>query len=74
MAVIARNLRWPWIAIGISLAVSFTMAMTSPADDVQGDLVRIMYVHVPSAWLAYTAFFVTFIGSLVYLVTRNLKA
>lgn len=74
MAVISRNLRWPWIAIGISLAVSFTMAMTSPADDVQGDLVRIMYVHVPSAWLAYTAFFVTFIGSLVYLVTRNLKA
>ena len=50
------------------------MAMASPADDVQGDLVRIMYVHVPSAWLAYTAFFVTFIGSLVYLVTRNLKA
>ena len=74
MAVSARNLRWPWIAIGISLAVSFTMAMASPADDVQGDLVRIMYVHVPSAWLAYTAFFVTFIGSLVYLVTRNLKA
>ena len=74
MAATVRNSRWPWITIGISLAVSFTMAMTSPADDVQGDLVRIMYVHVPSAWLAYTAFFVTFLGSLVYLVTRNLKA
>ena len=33
--------------------------VTVAADDVQGDAVRIMYVHVPSAWLAYLSFFVT---------------
>lgn len=68
-----RIRRWPWIAIGLSLVVAFTLSMVSPADSVQGDLVRIMYVHVPSAWLAYLAFFVTFIGSVAYLITRNLR-
>jgi heme exporter protein C len=68
-----RIRRWPWVAIGLSLAVAFTLSMISPADSVQRDLVRIMYVHVPSAWLAYLAFIVTFIGSIAYLVTRNLK-
>ena len=30
-----------------------------------------MYVHVPSAWLAYLAFFVVFVASIAYLRTRN---
>jgi len=68
-----RIRKWPWVAIAASLAVAFTLSMVSPADSVQGDLVRIMYVHVPSAWLAYTAFFVTFVGSITYLITKNLK-
>jgi len=61
------------VAIALSLVTAFTLSMISPADSVQGDLVRIMYVHVPSAWLAYLAFFVTFLGSIAYLVTRNLR-
>jgi len=69
----ARVRRWPWVAIGLSLATAFTLSMMSPADSVQGELVRIMYVHVPSAWLAYLAFFVTFIGSVAYLLTRDLR-
>jgi len=68
-----RIRRWPWVAIALSLAVAFALSMISPADSVQGDLVRIMYVHVPAAWLAYTAFFVTFIGSVAYLLTKNLR-
>jgi heme exporter protein C len=44
-----------------------------PADRVQGDAQRIMYVHVPAAWLAYLAFLVTFIGSLGYLLRRDLR-
>jgi heme exporter protein C len=67
------NRRWPWIAIVLSLTVAFTLSMVSPADSVQGDLVRIMYVHVPAAWLAYTAFIVTFVGSVAYLLSRNLR-
>jgi heme exporter protein C len=63
---------WPWVAIGVSVAVALTLAMISPADAVQGELVRIMYVHVPAAWLAYLAFAVTLVCSAGYLFTRNL--
>ena len=36
-------------------------------DIVQGSTVRIMYVHVPTAWVAYLAFVVTALGSAAYL-------
>ncbi len=67
------NRSWPWVAIGVSVAVALTLAMISPADAVQGDLVRIMYVHVPAAWLAYLAFAVTLVCSAGYLFTKNLR-
>jgi heme exporter protein C len=35
-----------------------------------GPLQRIFYVHVPSAWVAYLAFAVVFIGSVAYLKTN----
>lgn len=65
--------RWPWVAIAVSVAVAFILAMASPPDAVQGQLVRIMYVHVPAAWLAYLAFSVTLVCSIGYLLTRSLR-
>jgi heme exporter protein C len=44
----------------------------SPQDEVQGDAVRLMYVHVPSAWLAYLSFFVTALGSLMVIIRKTL--
>ncbi len=41
----------------------------SPADYLQGEMVRIMYVHVPAAWmglLIYTAMAVTNVFSIIY--------
>ncbi len=35
---------------------------------------RIMYFHVPAAWLCYLGFLVCFIGSITYLVNRKTKA
>jgi heme exporter protein C len=35
----------------------------------QGDLYRLMYVHVPSAWLAYLCFAVVFVASIAFLRT-----
>jgi heme exporter protein C len=43
----------------------------TPADVVQGDAVRILYIHVPSATLAYTGCFLTTLGSVVYLWKRS---
>ena len=62
----------PWltglaaVTLGVGLYLSFFVA---PADYQQGDSVRIMFVHVPSAWLAmfcYTLMAVSSIGSLVW--------
>ncbi len=59
-------------AIG-TLLTAFVAGLVVPPDAVQGDLQRIMYVHVPSAWLAYLSFTVTLIGSVAYLRTRSLR-
>jgi len=45
--------------------------LISPADQTMGDVVRIMYVHVPSAITAYLAFGITALGSLLYLLKRS---
>ncbi len=67
---------------GLALLLLFGLVL-SPADGVsvaqatdgqrvgQGDYVRIMYVHVPTAIIAFLAFFVTVIGSIAYLIRRS---
>jgi len=59
-------------AIG-TLLTAFVAGLVVPPDAVQGDLQRIMYVHVPSAWLAYLSFTVTLVGSVAYLRSRSLR-
>lgn len=70
-----RNLILPLLAAasGVAIAAGLVLAFTSPPDVFQGDFVRIMYVHVPSAWLAFLAFGVTAIGSLGWLIRRDLR-
>jgi len=47
--------------------------INSPADRDMGHLQKIMYVHVPSAWLAFAAFGVVLVASLLYIWKRDLK-
>jgi heme exporter protein C len=64
----------PWLgvlAIGSSLIATFMALVWAPTDAVQGDVYRIIYVHVPLAWLAYLAFFVVFLASLGWLWTKR---
>lgn len=62
-----------WFAAAAIAATAFASLFLVPADAAQGDVQRIMYVHVPTAWLAYAAFFVTLVGSIGYLVRRDLR-
>ena len=57
-------------AVSLVLA-GFAGALLAPTDRLQGDLQRLMYVHVPSAWLAYVSFAVTLVGSVAWLRTRR---
>jgi len=43
----------------------------SPPDAFQGQYVRIMYAHVPNAWVAYLAFALTCGASILYLWKRR---
>lgn len=57
---------------GVALAAAlFAALVLAPVDARQGDVYRLLFVHVPSAWLAYLAFFVTFVGSVAYLLRGN---
>ena len=51
------------------LAIGLTFALVlSPPDYLQGDAVRIMYVHVPSAWIGLACFSViTFLSVLNFI-------
>ena len=56
-----------WLVAVVVGATALVGVFGVPADAAQGDVQRIMYVHVPSAWLAYLAFFVTLVASVLYL-------
>jgi len=55
------------LAILILIASQVYAIRTSPAERDMGDLQKIMYVHVPAAWMAFLAFFVVFVYSVRYL-------
>ena len=68
-----RRKIWLDLAAGGLLAAALVAAVLVPPERNMGDLARIMFVHVPAAWLAYLAFGVTLVGSLGYLTTRRMK-
>jgi heme exporter protein C len=62
-----------WTAItGLALS-AVTSLFVVPADAEQGVVQRLMYVHVPTAWVAYLAFTVVFAASVAYLRTRRTR-
>jgi heme exporter protein C len=63
----------PWLGALclIVLAVGFYMAFTAPEDYQQGITVRIMYIHVPFAWLAMMTYSVMAVSALGTLVWRH---
>lgn len=64
--------RWLGGATLVGLAFLLLLGLVlSPADVNQGESVRIMYAHVPGAWLAYLAFIVTAVSSAAYLWKRT---
>jgi heme exporter protein C len=67
-----RKVPWLGAAVVISLAATALMALViAPPDASQGDAQRLMYLHVPAAWLAYLAFTVTAIASVLWLLPRT---
>lgn len=56
------------IGLVIGLYIAFIYA---PPDAVQGEVQRLMYLHVPLILISYLAFFVVFVASILYLWRRD---
>ena len=57
-------------AIFLSYALYLALVV-APREQTMGDVQRIFYYHVPSAWTAFLLFFINFLASVQYLVRRN---
>ena len=62
-----------WLALGLAGAGAVLGLFVLPADALQGEVQRLLYIHVPVAWTMMLAFFVVFLMSILYLVQRKLK-
>ncbi|MBS4021170.1 MAG: cytochrome c biogenesis protein CcsA [Dethiobacter sp.] len=60
-----------WLTYIISAAVIYMVIIWVPRDVRLGDVQRIFYFHVASAWVAFFAFFIVFATSILYLKTRS---
>lgn len=72
MRVSTKALPWcGWLTASV-LAVGIYLALVvAPPDYQQGEAVRIMYVHVPAAWMALSVYLFVAIASAVALVARH---
>ncbi len=59
-----------WGSIAVALVLVFFVARKADVA-MGGELQRIFYFHVPSAWIAYLAFAIVFIASIAYLRTGS---
>ena len=64
----------PWTSMGALAAILLALyfgIFDSPADYQQGETVRIMYVHVPAAWMALFTYTVMALASGSYLIWKH---
>jgi heme exporter protein C len=65
------------LAVITALLLSFALyeaLIGAPTERTMGDVQRIFYYHVPSAWTAFLLFLINFVASIVYLIRRNTRA
>ena len=64
----------PWVAGAAALIIAYGLYLSffvAPPDYQQGETVRIMFIHVPSAWLAMAGYALIAISSFGLLVFRH---
>lgn len=72
MRISAKALPWCGWTAAVLLAVGLYLSLlVAPPDYQQGDTVRIMFVHVPAAWMALSVYLLIAVASAVALVWRH---
>ena len=62
-----------YFAICGSIAASYLALVFTPPEVTMGDLYRILYIHIPAAWVCYLAFTCSMICSVLFLHRRKLR-
>lgn len=70
LAALISPIAWMVFAVTVTAGLYFAF-FNSPADYQQGDTVRIMYIHVPSAWMALMAYCGMALMAVFYLVWKH---
>src|SRR5580692_9597272 len=68
---------FPILAVLTAALLSYALyeaLLVAPTEQTMGDVQRIFYYHVPSAWTAFILFSINFVASVVYLIRRSNKA
>jgi heme exporter protein C len=67
----SRDSRWANVLVGLSgammIAALYLVFLYAPREATMGDVQRIFYFHVSSAWIGFFAFFVTLLAGIAYL-------
>jgi heme exporter protein C len=61
------------VAILLVIASAYAAFFIAPEERTMGAIQRIFYFHVASAWAGFTAFFLCFLGNLLYVWKRDQK-
>src|SRR5512135_2110692 len=68
---------FPILGILTAVLLSYALYMAlvwAPTEQTMGNVQRIFYYHVPSAWTAFLLFFANFLASVIYIWKRNAAA
>lgn len=60
-----------WLTGAVIFAAIAAIYLYVPTEKTEGAVQRIMYFHIPSAWLSFFAFFVVFLCSILFLWKRE---
>jgi heme exporter protein C len=62
------------LTVAVLAFAAYQGLMVAPTEQTMGNVQRIFYYHVPSAWTAFLLFFANFLASVVYIWKRNVAA
>ena len=62
------------LTAGLLSYALYEAVVVAPTEQTMGDVQRIFYYHVPSAWTAFLLFFINFVASLWYLIRKSTSA
>ena len=68
-----ENLLLLWLTVAAFTAAMVAIFIYVPTEKTEGVVQRIMYFHIPSAWLAFFAFFVVFLSSILSYGRRSVN-